>query len=97
MDKVAGRVPVERKIDPETVLKQEEESLLVKWIVGVAKCGFQLTKEVFLGNVQMLIRKMDHVTIFTNDKPGRHWYELFLRCQLENSQRVTQKPRPDLL
>ncbi|KAG5874870.1 hypothetical protein JTB14_035680 [Gonioctena quinquepunctata] len=90
LDKVAGRVPIERKIGPETVLKQEEESLLVKRMFHVAKCGFPITKEALLGSVQMLLRQMDRVTPFTNGKPGRHWYELFLKCHPEISQRVTQ-------
>lgn len=90
LDKVAGRVPIDKKIGPETVLKKEEESLLVKWMFHVVKCGFPITKEALLESVQMLLRQMDHVTPFTNGKPGRHWYQLFLKHHPEISQRVTQ-------
>lgn len=38
----------------------------------------------------MLLKKIDRVTPFTNDKPGRHWYELFLKRHPEISQRVSQ-------
>lgn len=74
----------------ETVVKQEEESLLVKWMFHKAKCGLPIIKEALLESVQMLLRQMDRVKPFTNRKPGRAWYELFLKRHSEILQRVTQ-------
>ncbi|KAG5895467.1 hypothetical protein JTB14_013382 [Gonioctena quinquepunctata] len=62
----------------------------MKWMFHVAKCGCPITKEALLESVQIILRQMGRVTPFTNGKPGRHWYELFLERHPEISQRVTQ-------
>lgn len=50
-DKYRGRVPVERKMGPDTILTEEEEKQLVKWMFEVAKLGFPVTKHQLLDSV----------------------------------------------
>ncbi|KAJ8932260.1 hypothetical protein NQ314_014806 [Rhamnusium bicolor] len=38
----------------------------------------------------MLIKKLDRDNPFTNGRPGRHWYQAFLKRNPELSQRVSQ-------
>ena len=41
--------------------------------------GFPVTKSQLLCNVTHLIKKLKRNNPFTNEQPGRHWYEDFLR------------------
>lgn len=52
LDNVDENVKMETKNGLETVVKQEEESLLVKWMFHEAKCGFTITKKALLESVQ---------------------------------------------
>lgn len=78
-EKRSGRHPIEYRMGPDTVLSQEEESLLEKWIFHVADAGFPISKDQLLDSVQMLLNKSKRKTIFTENRPGRKWYESFTR------------------
>lgn len=90
LDKVNGRVPLKRKIGPDTVLTTVEEHHLVNWMIQSSKCGFPVTKNQLLESVQMLIKELGRETPFTNGKPGRRWFESFMRRHPELSQRISQ-------
>lgn len=90
LDKVKGRVPVERKIGADTVLTKEEENLLVKWIFHVSQCGFPITKQQLIDSVQILVKNLDRENNFNNGRPGRKWYEGFLNRHADVSTRVSQ-------
>lgn len=85
-----GVYPKERKIGPDTVLSKEEENLLVKWMLHVASLGFPVTKIQLLDSVEILIKKLHRPNAFTNGRPGRHWYEAFLRRHPEVTLRTSQ-------
>lgn len=78
-EKHSGRLPTEYKMGPPTVLSAEEEALLVKWIFHVSDAGFPVSKDQLLDSVQMLLNKSKRETIFTDNRPGRKWYEGFTR------------------
>lgn len=88
--KVKGEAPIERKIGPDTVLTSDEEKLLVKWMFHIATCGFPATKLQLIDSVQLLLKHLNRPNKFTNGRPGRHWYEAFMRRHPELSQRVSQ-------
>lgn len=78
-EKHSGKLPPEHRMGPPTVLSPEEEDLLEKWIFHVGDLGFPITKEQLLDSVQMLLNKSKRETIFTENRPGRKWYEGFTR------------------
>ena len=73
-----------------TVLTAEEEGRIVQWIIDLGKMGFPVTKEQLLFSVSKLITATGRVTHFKDGKPGRFWYEAFMRRHPEISPRVTQ-------
>lgn len=54
-DKLKGKVPIEKKMGPPTILSSEEEDILVKWVVHCAESGFPVTKYQQLDSVQKLV------------------------------------------
>lgn len=78
-EKRSGRLPIEYRMGPPTVLTTEEESLLAKWIFHVGQAGFPVSKDQLLDSVQMLLNESKRETIFTDNRPGRKWYEAFTR------------------
>lgn len=52
--------------------------------------GFPVTKNQLLDSVQQFIIKLEKTTPFTNNRPGKHWYEEFLRRHLELAIRIAQ-------
>lgn len=78
-EKRSGRLPVEYRMGPPTVLTTEEESLLEKWIFHVGQAGFPVTKDQLLDSVQMLLNQSKRETVFTDNRPGRKRYEAFTR------------------
>lgn len=87
---IIGKVPIQRKVGPDTTLTSDEEQLLVKWIFHIASCGFPATKLQLIDSVQLLLKQLNRPNNFTNGRPGRHWYEAFMKRHPELSQRVTQ-------
>lgn len=74
-EKHSGRLPTEHR----TILSSEEEALLVKWMFHVGEAGFPVNKDQLLDSVQMILNKSKRETIFTDNRPGRKWYEGFRR------------------
>lgn len=88
--KNTGKYPVVCSPGAPTVLTSEEESTLVKWIIHMAKSGFPVSKDHLLESVRMLIKKKNHSNSFRDGKPGRHWYNGFLRRHPEITNRMSQ-------
>lgn len=79
-DRIHGRVAEDhpRKMGPNTVLTSSAESLMVTWCTDLAKCGFPLKRADLLNTVQQIINDQRD-TPFINGRPGRKWYDSFLR------------------
>lgn len=90
MDKLGGRVPIERRIGPSTILSCEEEGYLVKWIMSCSKAGFPVTKTHLTDSVQLLMRELKRENPFPDDRPSRHWHEAFMKRHPEIVHRVCQ-------
>lgn len=78
-EKRSGRHPIEHRMGPDTVLSQDEENLLEKWIFHIADSGFPASKDQLLDSVQMLLNETKRQTVFTDNRPGRKWYDGFKR------------------
>uniref|UniRef100_A0A1Y1NE15 HTH CENPB-type domain-containing protein n=1 Tax=Photinus pyralis TaxID=7054 RepID=A0A1Y1NE15_PHOPY len=88
--KFTEKTPLTRKMGPETILTLDEEKTLVKWLFHLQNRGFPASKSCLLDSVQILIKDLKRKTPFTNDRPGRKWYEAFMRRNPELSVRVSQ-------
>lgn len=90
LDKLQGRSPKERKIGGETILTKQEETTLVNWMVHIAKCGFPATKLQLLDSVELLVKNLKRENSFKDGRPGRHWFEAFMRRHPDLTTRIPQ-------
>ncbi|KAK9500067.1 hypothetical protein O3M35_001405 [Rhynocoris fuscipes] len=77
--KSKGKTPIERRMGPPSILTQDEENELVLWISSMCEAGFPVTKTYILNYVQRLVRKLNRPNPFTGDRPGKSWYQNFLK------------------
>lgn len=87
--KIRGKY-ADKKPGPVTVFTPEEEMELVNWITECSKAGFPVDKNMLLDSVQMILNKLEKVSPFVNNKPGRSWYDLFLKRHPELSLRFSE-------
>lgn len=92
--KVQGKFK-DKKCGRESYLNHEEEKLLVDWIVTMGKAGFPVTKIELLDSVQRLVKDLkvkypEREFPFVGNRPGRHWYESFLKRNPQISVRTAQ-------
>lgn len=79
-----------KKMGRPPVLTKQEEQMLVLWIASVAEAGFPVTKEDLLDSVQKLLKELGRENDFIDDRPGRAWYECFLKRNPSVTSRVAQ-------
>lgn len=79
ISKLHGDTPIERRMGPDTVLTQEEEARLEKWILDKASLGFPMHPNEVREAVQKILKAEKRPNPFTDDKPGRKWLKLFLK------------------
>lgn len=89
-DKLKNKSKIDCTMGPSTILSPEEEKELLNWIFYTSERGFPVTKDQFLDSVQLLIGQLQRKNPFTNNRPGRHWYEAFVRRHPELSRRIAQ-------
>lgn len=90
LDAKKKKVYADKKPGIPTVLSNEEENTLIDWIFYLSRRGFPVTKNQLLDSVQMLIKSLQRKTKFVNDRPGRHWYEGFLKRHKKFATRMTK-------
>lgn len=73
-----------------TVLTENEENILVDWVVQMGEMGFPVTKSQVLESVGKLVKNLNRETPFKNNIPGKKWYNSFLSRHPEISKRVPQ-------
>lgn len=88
--KVKGKHPEGRRMGPKTVLTDEEEDILVRYIVAKAKKGFPLHKRNLVDTVQKIVTEDQRQTPFTNNKPGNSWVAGFFKRHNEITQRHSE-------
>ncbi|XP_074106388.1 uncharacterized protein LOC141532112 [Cotesia typhae] len=83
-------IPLDAKKGPKTYLTKEEEDQIVKWIFYLSDRGFPVTKNQLLDSVRDIVTELDRKIDFIDNRPGRHWYQAFLRRHPDISRRVVQ-------
>lgn len=86
-NKVKGKVPMTRKMGPQTILSKEEESLLVSWIHAYAKKGFPVKRQTLIETVGDVVKEDGRETPFTDGTPGRKWFSAFMKRHPSVSER----------
>ncbi|KAG5883196.1 hypothetical protein JTB14_013903 [Gonioctena quinquepunctata] len=94
MYKSSGRLPTECRMGPRTVLNTNEEDLLEKWILSLAKVHHPVNKEQLLDSVSLIVQESKRPNPFANSRPGRKWYDCFLKRHPNLSERVAQNLTP---
>ena len=88
--RVKEKYPLNAKPGPSSILIPAEEKELVDWIFDMHKRGFPVIKNQLLDTVQMIVVKTGRNTPFTNGRPGKNWYQAFLKRHPELSERMCQ-------
>lgn len=93
-NEVTLKAPVECKNGGKTFLSVEEENGLVEWALYCQRKGRPVTKNLLLDSVLILVKNQKKKTPFTNDRPGRDWYNAFLRRHPILCERISQNLTP---
>ncbi|KOB51941.1 Uncharacterized protein OBRU01_26840 [Operophtera brumata] len=78
-NKVTGRTQIGCTMGPNTVLTTLEEQILVKWLLALCEKHFPITKDVLLDSVQKIMADQGRENPFTNNRPGKKWFQSFLK------------------
>ncbi|XP_072398392.1 uncharacterized protein [Diabrotica undecimpunctata] len=90
-NKLKGISPEVCNMGPATVLTADEEDLIVKWIIDIARAGFPVTKQCLVDTVTKLIKELDRKTPFTEGTPGKKWFHSFLNRHPNISLKTSEK------
>ncbi|XP_057336960.1 uncharacterized protein LOC130675358 [Microplitis mediator] len=82
--------PITCKKGPSTVLSTDEEVEIVNWIMFCAERGFPINKTHLLDCVQNYLTEKKKANPFKNNRPGKHWYNAFLKRQPELTKRIAR-------
>lgn len=80
----------DKRPGPATVLTEQEETELVEWIFYCCQRGFPVTKHQLIESVKLLCDNDKRKTPFVNNRPGRSWFEGFLKRHPRMSQRISE-------
>lgn len=64
---------------PPTVLTEQEENDIEKWLLDVSTRGFPLTPTELKDSVKTMLDLRGRKTIFKDNRPGRNWFARFLQ------------------
>ncbi|CAB3252719.1 unnamed protein product [Arctia plantaginis] len=90
-NKVKGKSPMERKMDPTSILTPEEEHKICDWVQKMAKAGFPETTEQLIVSVEKYLKELKRpCVLFKHGRPGRTWVKAFIRRNPTISMRISQ-------
>jgi len=85
-----GKTRIPSKLGAPTVLTEEEEEIIVRWIIKIGRAGFPVTKDQVISSVTKVVQKLNRPNPFKDGIPGRFWWEGFERRHPQLSIRVPQ-------
>ena len=88
--RVKAVYPLCIRLGPSSVFSEEEEKLLVQWIINMSQRGFPITKNELLDCVQNFVKKTNNSTPFKCGRPSVKWYKSFLKRNPEIAERMSQ-------
>ena len=88
--KLNNLVPLDCAKGVPSFFTKQEESLLVEWILYSAERGFPVTKNMLLDCIQKMLISEKRQNPFKDNRPGKHWYNAFMRRHENLSKRIAQ-------
>lgn len=90
-NKLEGKAPdTTGKVGRSPVLGRDVENKLIEWIKNISKMGFPIGKEGLVYSVKKLVEEANLSTPFTNNTPGRKWFNLFMARHPEISRKQSE-------
>lgn len=74
-----------------TDLTAEQENRIANWIIEMGKKGCPVTKKTLLDSVEELVKLTGQQTSFKDGRPGRKWYDGFMKRHENLSVRTPQQ------
>jgi len=62
----------------------------VQWILRMCSRECPITKEHLINSIAIILKKSKKLHPFTDKRPGRHWYEGFLRRHPQLKTRMSE-------
>ncbi|KAL0852107.1 hypothetical protein ABMA28_000347 [Loxostege sticticalis] len=81
---------IKNRPGPSTVLTQEEETVLVDWIITSSRKGFPRRREDLVKSVKDFLDKNPRPNQFIQNTPGKGWYKLFMKRHPEITERTSE-------
>ncbi|GBP19509.1 hypothetical protein EVAR_102057_1 [Eumeta japonica] len=79
-NKIRGNIPeTTGRVGPESVLGRSIEDKLEEWLLGTSRMGFPINKDFLIHSVKRLVEAEGLKNPFTNNVPGRKWFDGFLK------------------
>ena len=75
--RVTGKVDLDCRPGPPTVLTKEEESQIAQYLIQMSEMGYGLTKEAVMHMVYTYVTKCQRQNPFANETAGRWWFQGF--------------------
>nr|CAI5843653.1 unnamed protein product [Callosobruchus analis] len=75
---------------PEMPKTAEEETAFKDWCIALAHCGFPLKPDDLINTVHNIISEDKRPNPFINNRPGKKWYQSFLRRNPELTERTPE-------
>lgn len=69
--------PIAKKAGRPSVLKPDEEKLILDWIQKMASVGFPITNKELLDSIQHCLNRANRITAFENNRPTLQWIPRF--------------------
>ena len=69
--RVTGKVDIDCRPGPPTVLTPSEEQEIVRYLILMADMGYGLTREAVMHMVYVIVEKFQRAHPFANEKAGR--------------------------
>ncbi|XP_074038692.1 uncharacterized protein [Leptinotarsa decemlineata] len=87
INKLKGRSSLTRRMGPSTILTEDEEELLVRWLLASAKKGFPINKTALCETVKDIMKDDERIHKFRDGMPGKKWFSAFMKRHPEVCQR----------
>lgn len=87
-DKITGKTSIGCAMGPSTILTKSEEDILERWLLTLSEKHVPLTKDCLLDSVQKILINQNKPNPFTNNRPGKKWFQSFMKRHPNLSQRV---------
>ena len=88
--RVTGKVDLDCRPGPATILTKEEEERIVHYLIQMADMGYGLTREAVMHMVYIIVEKCKRPHPFKNEKAGRWWFQGFKSRHPNSTVRMPQ-------